>query len=94
VFRPGDSGQPQSGESSASVASSAPVRVADYIAARIREHGIRHVFMLTGGGAMHLNDALGRAEGLQYPPRFRAALATAERLGPAARDLAAALRAT
>ena len=45
---------------------SAPVRVADYIAARIREHGIRHVFMLTGGGAMHLNDALGRAEGLQY----------------------------
>lgn len=45
---------------------SSAVRVADYIATRIRQHGIRHVFMLTGGGAMHLNDALGRADGLQY----------------------------
>ncbi len=44
----------------------ARVRLADYVAQRIAEHGIRHVFMLTGGGAMHLNDALGRAEGLQY----------------------------
>ena len=42
------------------------VRLADYVAAKLVEHGIRHVFMLTGGGAMHLNDALGRAEGLTY----------------------------
>lgn len=42
------------------------VRLSDYVAARLVEHGIRHVFMLTGGGAMHLNDALGRAEGLRY----------------------------
>lgn len=42
------------------------VRLSDYVAARLVEHGIRHVFMLTGGGAMHLNDALGRAEGLTY----------------------------
>jgi acetolactate synthase-1/2/3 large subunit len=42
------------------------MRLADYVARRIAEHGIRHVFMLTGGGAMHLNDALGRAEGLHY----------------------------
>lgn len=42
------------------------VRLADYVARRIAEHGVRHVFMLTGGGAMHLNDALGRAEGLHY----------------------------
>ena len=42
------------------------VRLSDYVASRLVEHGIRHVFMLTGGGAMHLNDALGRAEGLQY----------------------------
>ena len=44
----------------------AKVRLADYIAQRIAEHGVRHVFMLTGGGAMHLNDALGRAQGLEY----------------------------
>jgi acetolactate synthase-1/2/3 large subunit len=40
------------------------VRVADYIAARLAELGLNHVFMVTGGGAMHLNDAFGRAEGL------------------------------
>jgi len=27
---------------------------------------VRHVFMLTGGGAMHLNDAMGRVDGLRY----------------------------
>jgi acetolactate synthase-1/2/3 large subunit len=42
------------------------MRVADYIARRIAEAGVRHVFMITGGGAMHLNDALGRVAGLQY----------------------------
>ena len=42
------------------------IRLSDYVANRLVEHGIRHVFMLTGGGAMHLNDALGRAPGLSY----------------------------
>lgn len=42
------------------------VRLADYVARRIVDHGVRHVFMLTGGGAMHLNDALGRVDGLHY----------------------------
>jgi acetolactate synthase-1/2/3 large subunit len=36
------------------------VRVADYIAQLLADGGISHVFMVTGGGAMHLNDALGR----------------------------------
>ena len=36
------------------------IRVADLIAQLLAEGGVRHVFMLTGGGAMHLNDALGR----------------------------------
>jgi acetolactate synthase-1/2/3 large subunit len=36
------------------------IRVADDIAQRLAEHGVRHVFMVTGGGAMHLNDAFGR----------------------------------
>ena len=29
-------------------------------------YGVRHIFMLTGGGAMHLNDAIGREKRLQY----------------------------
>lgn len=41
------------------------VRVADYIASRCVEAGARHVFLVTGGGAMHLNDAFGRNKVLE-----------------------------
>ena len=42
------------------------IRVADYVAQKLVEHGVGHVFLITGGGAMHLNDAIGRCEGLRY----------------------------
>jgi acetolactate synthase I/II/III large subunit len=42
------------------------IRVSDYIAQRLIEYGIKDVFMVTGGGAMHLNDALGNTKGLTY----------------------------
>ena len=35
-------------------------RVADYIADFIAAQGVGHVFLLPGGGAMHLNDAVGK----------------------------------
>ena len=35
-------------------------RVADYIVERLAKHGISNVFIVTGGAAMHLNDAFGR----------------------------------
>jgi acetolactate synthase I/II/III large subunit len=41
------------------------MRVADYIAEGIAGLGVRHVFMVTGGGAMHLDDAIGRRHDLQ-----------------------------
>ena len=41
------------------------IRVADLIAQLVVEHGITDVFMLTGGGAMQLNDAFGRHQGLR-----------------------------
>lgn len=37
-----------------------PYRVADYIADFIATLGVDHVFLLPGGGAMHLNDAVGK----------------------------------
>jgi len=40
------------------------IRVADYIAKRCVEAGAKHVFLVTGGGAMHLNDAFGRNKNL------------------------------
>lgn len=43
-----------------------PTRVADYIAQTLARHGVRHVFMVTGGGAMHLNDAFGRCKDMTY----------------------------
>ena len=35
------------------------IKVSNYIAQKLTESGIRQVFSVTGGGAMHLNDALG-----------------------------------
>lgn len=41
------------------------MKLSDYIAQRITEHGIKHVFMVTGGGAMHLNHSLGMHKDLE-----------------------------
>lgn len=42
------------------------MKVSDYIIQRIEEMGINHMFMLPGGGAMHLNDSLGKSKKIQY----------------------------
>jgi acetolactate synthase-1/2/3 large subunit len=42
------------------------IKLSDYIVQRLADYGVRHVFMLTGGGAMHLNDSFGREERIQY----------------------------
>ena len=39
------------------------MRLADYVMQRVAEAGVGHVFMVPGGGAMHLVDALGRRDG-------------------------------
>ena len=41
------------------------VRLADYVADFLVKKGITDCFMVVGGGAMHLNDALGHKEGLR-----------------------------
>ncbi len=38
------------------------MKVSDYIAKKTAEAGIRDVFMVTGGGAMHLDDSFGKSE--------------------------------
>lgn len=42
------------------------IKVSDYIAGRLVEYGVKHVFMVTGGGAMHLDDSVGRRGDLEY----------------------------
>lgn len=39
-------------------------RLADYVADFLVDHGVKDCFTVVGGGAMHLNDALGHKEGL------------------------------
>ncbi len=40
------------------------MRAADYVAEFLINHGVTDVFSVVGGGAMHLNDALGHCKGL------------------------------
>ena len=40
------------------------MKVAQYIAQFLADRGVTDVFTVTGGGAMHLNDALGHHEAL------------------------------
>lgn len=40
------------------------IRLSDYVSQFLVDNGITHGFTVTGGGAMHLNDALGHQKGL------------------------------
>ncbi len=42
------------------------MRVSDYIFRTLADWGLRQAFLVTGGGAMHLNDALGREPRIQW----------------------------
>ena len=41
------------------------MKLSDYVAQKVVELGVRHVFMVTGGGAMHLNHSLGTHKQLE-----------------------------
>jgi acetolactate synthase-1/2/3 large subunit len=42
------------------------MKLSDYVFQFIAQHGVRHVFMVAGGGAMHLNDSAGHCPGIEY----------------------------
>jgi acetolactate synthase-1/2/3 large subunit len=42
------------------------MRLADYVMSFVARLGVKHVFLVTGGGAMHLNDALARCSDLAF----------------------------
>jgi acetolactate synthase-1/2/3 large subunit len=41
------------------------MKLSDYIFSQLKQWGARHVFLITGGGAMHLNDSIGTS-GLNF----------------------------
>ena len=38
------------------------MKLSDYIVKKLEQYGVRHTFMVTGGGAMHLNDSFGKSK--------------------------------
>lgn len=42
------------------------IKLSDYLARRLVVSGVKDVFMISGGGAMHLNDSIGKCKGLNY----------------------------
>lgn len=42
------------------------MRTSDFVFKYLADYGIRHVFLVTGGGAMHLNDALKKEKRIKY----------------------------
>jgi acetolactate synthase-1/2/3 large subunit len=42
------------------------MKLSDYVATFVRDQGVKHVFMVAGGGAMHLNDSFGHCPGLEF----------------------------
>lgn len=42
------------------------MKLSDYVIKYLEQLNVRHMFMLPGGGAMHLNDSLGNSEKIQY----------------------------
>lgn len=41
------------------------MKLSDYVAQKVVEHGVKHIFMVTGGGAMHLNHSFGTRKDLE-----------------------------
>ncbi|NEX21706.1 thiamine pyrophosphate-binding protein [Thiorhodococcus mannitoliphagus] len=42
------------------------MKLSDYVMGFLAQQGVQHVFFLPGGGAMHLNDSLGRCPGVEF----------------------------
>src|SRR5271155_5746502 len=42
------------------------LRVADYVAQTLADRGVKHIFLVSGGGAIFLNNAIGAEPRLQY----------------------------
>jgi len=69
------------------------MKLSDYVVAFVADLGVRHVFMLTGGGAMHLNDSVGACKRIEYVCNLheQAAAMAAETYGKVTGDVGVCL---
>ncbi len=42
------------------------IKLSDYVVRTLADWGVRDIFMMTGGGAMHLNDSIGQESRIRY----------------------------
>src|SRR5437879_5672556 len=42
------------------------MKLSDYVIRFVADLGVKHVFLVSGGGAMHLNDSLGKCGDIQF----------------------------
>lgn len=42
------------------------IKLSDFVVKRLEHHGVRDVFLISGGGAMHLNDSFGKSKKITY----------------------------
>jgi len=42
------------------------MKLSDYVIGQLADWGVRHIFVVTGSGAMHLNDSIGKEQRIQY----------------------------
>ena len=68
-------------------------KLSDYVISFVAAHGVKHVFLVTGGGAMHLNESLGRCRDIEpvCNSHEQASAMAAETYGKATNSLGVAL---
>ncbi len=68
-------------------------KLSDYVIQFVADQGVKHVFLVTGGGAMHLNDSLSHCPGIQpvCNSHEQASAICAENYGKATNRLGVAL---
>jgi acetolactate synthase-1/2/3 large subunit len=68
-------------------------KLSDYVVRFIAERGVKHVFLVTGGGAMHLNESLGRCAEIEAicNSHEQASAMAAEVYGKATNELGVAM---
>ncbi len=47
------------------------IKVSDYIVKFLENQGIKHIFMIAGGGCIHLVDSLGKSKKIKYASSFK-----------------------
>ncbi len=69
------------------------MKLSDYVVRFIADQGVKHVFLVTGGGAMHLNDSLARCKEIEFicNSHEQASAMAAENYGKATNHLGVAM---